>query len=157
MARVVCAQTFGEEMKSRTMMRRVWLTLSAIFHGIFAAPLLSLIWFAVPWLRYFPVGDDSPHAIALPLGFLGGIAVATQLNKLKWWWIVAIVFGATFFVLSGYHLTTEFIKTRRVDGWYGLRSLFACLILLHAVVSGLGLLVAGVFSWLGRRDRHDIA
>ena len=131
--------------------------LSAFFLGVFAAPLLSLLWFAVPWLRYFPVGDDSPHAIALPLGFLAGIVLATQLNKSKRWWIAAIVIGVPLILVSGYYFATAIDKMQRTDGWDGFGALFECVILLHGVVSAVGLLLSGVFSMLGWRIKRIVA
>lgn len=134
--------------------RKAYRVLSSVFLGIFTAPLLSLVWFSLPWLRNFPVGDDSPHAVALPLGFFIGAALATRLNKRCSWGRVAAFCGAILLVVSILCSFGTYVKMRQFSGWDGLGWFVALVVCLHAVISGLGLFLAGVFSHLGCRERR---
>ena len=138
------------------MSRKVYRVLSSVFLGISAAPLLAVVWFLVPWLRYFPVGEDSPHAIALPLGFFLGAALATRLNKRCPWGRIGAVCGAILLVVSILCSFGTYAKMHQVSGWDRLGWLVALVLCLHAVISGLGLFLAGVFSHLGCRERRVV-
>ena len=130
---------------------RVHLFLSSFFFGVFAAPLFALLWLAVPVLRDFPVGDDSPHAVGLPLGFLLGVAGGLWINKLKVSRVVPLVCGIPYLFVSLVYFMGARQKANQMDGWSGLGAVFEALSWLHVVVSAVGLCLAGMCSMLGWR------
>ncbi|MEK6232742.1 MAG: hypothetical protein N2A42_12905 [Luteolibacter sp.] len=124
--------------------------LSAVFLGVFTAPILSFIWLAVPWLRYFPAGDDSPHAIGIPIGFCIGAFLATKLNRRFNWGRRTAYTGLALLLLSLLASFAIYSKMLRTPGWDGLGWLVALLVAAHVVVALLGLTLSGLFSHLGR-------
>ena len=130
------------------MNRKAANILSGIFFGVFTAPILSIIWFVVPWLRDFPVGDDSPHGVALPLGFCLGMAAAFALNRRFRWGRAGAIGGAILLVIAIACTAIAYSTMIRIEGLQGLSWLVGFLLCLHGVVSAFGLLLSGFFSHL---------
>jgi hypothetical protein len=126
--------------------------LSGIFFGVFTAPILSIIWFVIPWLRYFPVGDDSPHGVGLPLGFCLGVAAAFALNRRFRWGRAGAICGAVLLLIAIACSVFAFSTMMEIEGWEGFGWLVGFFLCLHGVVSALGLLLSGFFSHLRAKD-----
>jgi len=126
--------------------------LSSVFLGVFVAPPMSLLWFAVPMLRDFPVGDDSPHALGIPVGLCIGAWIALKLNT-KFDWGKSTAWVGTFLLTISIVATAAlYVKTTNTPGWEGFGWLFATIISAHFIVAFLGLTFAGFFAHLGKRQ-----
>lgn len=120
--------------------------LSVFFFGVFTAPIVSIIWFQVPALRDFPVGDDSPHGVGLPVGFIIGGTIAFLLNRIFDWGRAGKITGAVFLLLVLIGSAFTIFKMSTVQGWNGIGWLLGFLLCLHGLVSAVGLLLSGFFA-----------
>lgn len=137
-------------MKNRSPgLRKFYRVLSAFFLGVFTGPIVCIVWFLVPWLRDFPVGDDSPTGIGLPVGFCIGAYLATALNRRLNWGRSAFYVGAILLITAIGASAVFYSKMTDATGWDGLGWLIALVTAACAVISFLGLMLAGMFSNLG--------
>lgn len=97
------------------------------------------------------MGDDSPHAIGFPLGFVAGAALTVFLNKRFQWGRVATIVGAFLVVVSVVSSVIIWRNTIDAKGLAGFVWLIRIVLTLHGVMASLGLLFAGVFSTLSSR------
>jgi hypothetical protein len=119
---------------------------SSIFFGVFTAPIFALIWFVVPSLRDFPVGDDSPHGVGLPTGFIFGAAIGVMLNSMFRWGHGGIIMGSVYLVAAVICCGVTIFMMSYVKGWNGFGWLLGFLACIHVIVSSLGLLLSGYFA-----------
>lgn len=128
------------------MNKQVANILSGIFFGVFTAPILSIIWFIVPWLRYFPVGEDSPHGVALPLGLCLGMGAGFALNRSCRWGRAGAIGGAILLfiaIVCSLAAFTTIFTSKGIEKLGSLGDFYFCF---NGVVAALGLMLSAIFS-----------
>ena len=150
--------TFGRKSYYIHVNRKAANIFSGIFFGVFIAPILTIIWFVVPWLRYIAVGDDSPYVVGLPLGFCLGMAAALELNRRFRWGRAGAIGGAILLVIAIACSAIAYSNMMKNEDWgEGLGWFVRFLVGLLGIVSAVGLLLSGVFSHLQAKDTVSLS
>lgn len=145
-------------MKPRSpKLRKAYRILSSVFLGVFTGVILTFVWFVVPWLRDFPVGDDSPTAIGFPVGFCLGAYLAAALNRRFNWGRCTFHVGAFFLIVAVCTVIAFYYKADNTTGWDGLGWLVALVVAACAAIAFLGLTLAGLFSHLGKQNPPPVS
>ena len=123
----------------------------SVLLGIAIGVATMFLWFAVDFLRYFPVGEDSPTAIGFPLGLVIGILIWLRLRELVALLIVLVTVGLIGSVTS----CMKFIELGRLstetDGWAGLAYTLAYGVWLIIFSGFVCMLLSGILSVIRKR------
>lgn len=143
--------TFSKDRESPAIISKVFSILSAVCMGVALAPLVSILWFMVPWLVNLQFGNFPLYGVSFPLGFCLGVLLGLFLNQFKNGGNARIIIGIFLnFVLLALAILI-YNSMQGFKGWDGISWGIVMAACLSLVISGVGFVFSGLFAYLGHR------
>lgn len=126
--------------------------LSALCMGVALAPLVSIVWFMVPFLSHLRIGHFPLYAVSSPLGFCLGVWLGLFLNRCKNGGNVRIIIGLLVYFALLALAVMIYNGMQTAQGWDELAWAMAMAACLSVVMSAVALLFSGLFAHLSHKS-----
>ena len=133
-------------------MNKTFSILSAICMGVAVAPLVSIVWFMVPFLSQLRIGHFPLYFAASPLGFGLGLWLGFFLNQCKNGGNARIIIGLLLFFGLLALVIMIYIGMQKAEGWDEVGWVIAMVAALSLVTSAVSFIFSGLFAHLGHKS-----
>lgn len=119
--------------------------------GVAVAPLVSILWFMVPFLSQLRIGHLPLYFVSSPLGFGLGLWLGFFLNQCKNGGNARIIIGLLLYFGLLALVVMIYNGMQKAEGWDEIGWGIALLAALSLVTSAVSFIFSGLFAHLGHK------